>query len=349
MDFLNLTKNIIEANSIFTEKAKQSINTCLTIRNWLFGYYICEYELGGKDRANYGEKLLESLANELTDKNIPASNLTSLKVYKKFYETYRSIGQTLSDQFEMSLSDDSLVSVSNLLTNLSFSHFVELMKIEDNLKRTFYEMECIKSTWSVRELKRQITSLYFGRTGLSRDKKKLVEYVRGNISEPESPRDMIRDPYIFEFLGLKPKEVMYESDIQNALLDKLQDFLLEFGKGVCFEARNKSILIGENYYFIDAVFYHRILKRSIIVELKLNEFNHENIGQLKTYMKYYEKHEMHEGDNPPIGILLCAEKDNALVEYAIDEKEEKLFVSKYKLELPSKEELQEFIEKELEE
>lgn len=368
IDFLNLTENIVKANAVFTERATQSINRCLTIRNWLFGYYISEYEYGGVDRAEYGDRVLESLAKDLQIRKIPSTNLTSLKIYKQFYQTYKVIGQTLSDQLEdftikekgmaeiggelsypteVSIDENSIIAPKRLLKSLSFSHFVELIKIEDSLKRNFYEMECVKSTWSVRELKRQISSLYFERTGLSKDKKRLVEHVRSNSTELQQPRDIVRDPFVFEFLGLKSKEVMYESDLQNALLDKLQDFLLELGKGVCFEARNKRILIGENYYFIDAVFYHRILKRSILVELKLNAFNHENIGQLKTYLKYYEKHEMHEGDNPPIGILLCAEKDHALVEYAVDEKEEKLFVSKYKLELPTKEELERFIEKEL--
>jgi hypothetical protein len=141
---------------------------------------------------------------------------------------------------------------------------------------------------------------------------------------------------------------MYESDLSSALLDKLQEFLLELGKGFCFEARNKRILIGNDYYFIDAVFYHRILKCHILIELKLNAFNHENIGQLKTYINYYKKHEMTEGDNPPIGILLCTEKNHALVEYALgDEKSERLFVSKYQLELPSKDEMKNFLEKEL--
>jgi predicted nuclease of restriction endonuclease-like (RecB) superfamily len=225
------------------------------------------------------------------------------------------------------------------------------MKIDDVLKRNFYELECIKSNWSVRELKRQIASLYFERTALSKDKAKLIEYVRQSSPiDVISISNTIRDPYVFEFLGLKPKEVMYESDLQKALLDKLQDFLLELGKGVCFEARNKRILIGDTYYFIDAVFYHRILKCSILVELKMNAMNHENIGQLKTYLNYYRKHEINPGDNPPIGILLCAEKDHALVEYALGEGDsENLFVSKYQLELPSKEEMQIFLEQNLKE
>lgn len=370
MDFNNLASVISDINSLFINRAKQSINVCLTVRNWFFGYYIQEYELDGKDRAQYGEKMLEYLAKELEKNKIPSSSFRSLKLYRQFYQCYPAIGQTASAQLHslqakytlkirQTLSAQSGVaekasipslSAENLVKNLSFSHFVELIKIHDPLKRCFYEFECIKSNWSMRELKRQIASLYYERTALSKDKKKLTQYVEKNISAPMHINDIIKDPYIFEFLGLTSREVMYESDLANALLDKLQEFLLELGKGFCFEARNKRILIGNDYYFIDAVFYHRILKCHILLELKLNAFNHENIGQLKTYVNYYKKNEMIEGDNPPIGILLCTEKNHALVEYALgDEKSERLFVSKYQLELPTKEEMKEFIERELKE
>jgi len=368
MDFNKLTSVIQDINSLFTARAKQSINICLTVRNWLFGYYIQEYEQEGKDRAKYGEKLLESLAEELEKNKIPSSSFRSLKLYRQFYQCYPAIGQTASAQLHSFQLKHNLsirqtlpaqskitenipsIGTENLVKNLSFSHFVELIKIDDPLKRCFYEIECIKGNWSIRELKRQIASLYYERSALSKDKKKLAQYVAKNISTSTSADEIIKDPYVFEFLGLKPKEVMYESDLASALLDKLQEFLLELGKGFCFEARNKRILIGNDYYFVDAVFYHRILKCHVLIELKLDSFNHENIGQLKTYVNYYKKHEMSEGDNPPIGILLCTEKNHALVEYALgDEKSERLFVSKYQLELPTKEEMKKFIEKELKE
>jgi predicted nuclease of restriction endonuclease-like (RecB) superfamily len=363
MHFNELALAIHDIDSFFINRAKQSINLCLTIRNWIIGYYIQEYELGGNDRAHYGEKLLDSLATELQKRKVPSSSHRSLKLYRQFYQCYPSIGQaasaqldtlqnskigqTLSAQFKIT-RDIPSISIDDLIKNLSFSHFVELMKINDLLKRCFYELECTRGNWSTRELKRQIASLYYERSALSKNKKKLIRYVEENISISTPADDIIKDPYIFEFLGLKPKEVMYESDLSSALLDKLQEFLLELGKGFCFEARNKRILIGNDYYFIDAVFYHRILKCHILIELKLNAFNHENIGQLKTYINYYKKHEMTEGDNPPIGILLCTEKNHALVEYALgDEKSERLFVSKYQLELPSKDEMKNFLEKEL--
>jgi len=235
-----------------------------------------------------------------------------------------------------------------LVQKLSFSHFAELIKIDDSTKRAFYEIECIKGGWSVRELKRQIGSLYYERSGLSKDKKKLAELANAG-AERDAMRLDVRDPYVFEFLGLKPREVMSESHLEDQLLDKLQNFLLELGNGFCFEARQKRILIGDAHNFVDLVFYHRILKCHVLVELKLAPFSHENIGQLNTYVSWYRENMMTEGDNPPVGILLCTDKDHALVEYALAGMDNDLFVSKYQLELPDREQMQRFIEAELKE
>ena len=235
-----------------------------------------------------------------------------------------------------------------LITKLSFTHLTELIAIDDDLKRVFYEMECIRGNWSVRELKRQIASLYYERSGLSDDKKKLSELVQTGAEQSEA-KLAIRDPYIFEFLGIKSREVMSESDLENALLDKLEDFLLELGHGFCFEARQKRILIGNTYGFVDLVFYHRILKCHVLIDLKLENFSHENIGQLNTYVNWYKKNMMSEGDNPPVGILLCTQKDHALVEYALAGMDNKMFVSKYQLELPKKEDIRKFLEESISE
>ncbi len=235
------------------------------------------------------------------------------------------------------------IPASELIQKLSFSHFAELIGVADDTKRAFYEIECIRGNWSVRELKRQINSLYYERSGLSKDKTKLAALAQKG-AETAEPKLAIRDPYIFEFLGLKPREVMSESHLEDQLLDKLQEFLLELGHGFCFEARQKRILIGDTHNFVDLVFYHRILKCHVLVELKLEQFSHENIGQLNTYVSWYKKNMMAEGDNPPVGILLCTQKDHALVEYALAGMDNGLFVSKYQLELPKKEEMQRFIE-----
>lgn len=210
------------------------------------------------------------------------------------------------------------------------------------------KVECIRGSWSLRELKRQIASLYYERSGLSKNKKKLAELVH-STAELAEPKLAIRDPYVFEFLGLKPKEVMTESSLEDQLLDKLQEFLLELGNGFCFEARQKRILIGDTYNFVDLVFYHRILKCHVLVELKLSEFSHENIGQLNTYVSWYKQNMMVKGDNPPVGILLCTRKDHALVEYALAGMDNRLFVSRYQLELPKKEQMERFIEEQMKE
>ncbi len=246
------------------------------------------------------------------------------------------------------MSCSAQISGKTLVAKLSFTHFVELIALEDANKRAFYEVECIRGNWSVRELKRQLGSLYYERSGLSSNKRKLAELMQQN-TEPAEPKLIIRDPYVFEFLGLRPPEVMSESCLEDQLIDKLEEFLLELGHGFCFEARQKRLLIGDGLFFIDLVFYHRILKCHVLVELKLEKFNHENIGQLNTYVSWYRKNIMIEGDNPPIGILLCTDKNHALVEYALAGMDNNLFVSKYLLELPNKEEIQTFLEEQVKE
>ena len=211
---------------------------------------------------------------------------------------------------------------------------------DDPMARFFYETECIKGTWSVRELRRQIaTNLYF-RSGVGKDPKKLLATIK---PETNSPALAIRQPFTFEFLGLKAKDVITESDLEDALITHLQDFLLELGRGFCFEARQKRIIIDDEYYYPDLVFYHRILHCSVIVELKNDEFHHEYLGQLNAYVSYYKENEMHPGDNPPIGILLCTRKGKKMVEYALAGMDNQLFVSTYMLQLPDKATLEKFL------
>jgi predicted nuclease of restriction endonuclease-like (RecB) superfamily len=221
------------------------------------------------------------------------------------------------------------------------------MSVEDPLRRSFYEMECVRGNWSVRELQRQITSLYFERSKLSTKPARLAASVRWK-AEPAVQRLAIRDPYVFEFLGLKRDEVVGESDLEDGLLEKLQCFLIELGHGFCFEARQKRILIGDTYGFVDLVFYHRILKCHVLIELKVAGFSHEHLGQLNTYVSWYKRNVMMTGDNPPIGMLLCTHKDRALVEYALADLPNRLFVSKYELELPSRKQLQCFLDAQFE-
>lgn len=366
-DFEKLVGVIRQVHQEMVAHAARAINLSLTIRNWLMGFYIAEYEQHGADRAEYGARLLESLSSKLADSGMDGVAARSLRQYRQFYLTYPEIWQTPSakiferlipssiwqtlpakSQISAPIRKQAPIETLELIQKLSFSHFAELIAITDDTKRLFYEIECIRGNWSVRELKRQIGSLYYERSGLSKDKKKLAELAHKG-AEAADPKLAIRDPYVFEFLGLKPREVMSESHLEDQLLDKLQDFLLELGHGFCFEARQKRILIGDTHNFVDLVFYHRVLKCHILVELKLEKFSHENIGQLNTYVSWYKKNMMTQGDNPPIGILLCTQRDQTLVEYALAGMDNSLFVSKYQFELPKKEDMQRFIEEQIRE
>lgn len=358
-DFESLVRAIEAAHRQLHQQAVKAVNTALTLRNWLIGSYVQEFELEGLDRAAYGEKLIERLAMRLKECGVPRTGARELRRYRLFFLNYPQIGESLTPELALALppprshtqiresaTPKSLLDGAALLQNLSFTHFSELLAIEDPDKRSFYEVECIKGRWSVRELKRQIASLLYERTGLSRDKKAAVALAHSS-TDPSSPVLAIRDPYVFEFLGLKPTEVMSESALEHALLDRLQSFLLELGRGFCFEARKKRILIGGEHFFVDLAFYHRLLKCHVLIELKVDGFSHQHLGQLNTYVSWFDAHERAEGDNPPIGILLCTEKNHALVEYALAGMDNQLFVSKYQLALPQKEEIRRFVEEQI--
>lgn len=363
LNFDTLVAAIRQVHEHLAAQAGKAVNVSLSLRNWLIGFYIREYEQSGTDRAAYGEKLLDRLTEQLREGGLERVEARELRRYRQFYQVYPQIRESVtpelrkllpskvlptSTEIRQSATPKLAVDGKTLLTRLSFTHFAELINIDDPLQRAFYEIECMRGSWSVRELKRQIGSLYYERSGLSENKEKLAELIQSGAEQAE-PNLAIRDPYIFEFLGINPREVMSESDLEHALLDKLQDFLLELGHGFCFEARQRRILIGDAHGFVDLVFYNRILKCHVLVELKIEEFTHENLGQLNTYVSWYQKNIMSEGDNPPVGILLCTQKNHALVEYALAGMDNNLFVSKYQLELPKKEEIQRFLEEKIRE
>ncbi|EHQ36276.1 PDDEXK nuclease domain-containing protein [Methanoplanus limicola] len=363
-----LVGSIREMDSGFVSSAVKAVNVNLTLRNWCIGAYISEFELHGSNRAGYGDKLLLNLSKELKSAGLKRCNQRDLQRYILLYRCYPDIGSLLpeavKDQYLSVCSpadaDDNhyiggiwetvspkfRTPPEKLITSLAYSHISEIMEIDDPLKRLFYEIECIKGCWSVRELKRQIGSLYYERSGLSENKEALSR-IANEGAEISSPLMAIRDPYVFEFLGLKPAEVMDESEFESAILDKLETFLLELGRGFCFEARQKRILIGDEYFFVDLLFYHRILKCHILVELKTEKMSHEAVGQLNTYLNWFKANELCEGDNPPVGILLCTEKNDELVRYATAGMANDLFVSKYEVVLPSTIEIENFIEEEM--
>ena len=370
-NFNELVNQIYQTHEALKNYALKSINVSLTVRNWLFGFYIVEYEQKGEDKARYGENLIDELSKSLAEKGLKGVAPTPLRLCRSFYLTYPQIQPTVLVKLqslgikpiqptvsvelqnklgtlsqELQTTENSLsVEPIKLLTNLSFSHFSELLKIDDPLKRTFYEVESIKGTWSVRELRRQIDSLFYERTGISQKPEKLIELVQ-NSAEKQNFEDIVKSPFIFELLGLKAKDVVLESDLEQAIMDNLQNFLLEFGTGFCFEARQKKILIEDEYFTIDLVFYHRILHCHVLIEIKVDKFKHKYIGQLNAYLEHYKRNEMHDGDNLPVGILLVTNKNSTLVEYAKGSMDNQLFVSKYLLELPNKDELMKIIDNE---
>jgi predicted nuclease of restriction endonuclease-like (RecB) superfamily len=338
--------------------ASRTVNTTLTLRNWAIGYYIDQYELHGADRAKYGDGVIAALATALAKRGITRCDERELYRYLVFHRTYPQIVEAASPLLPApsvsarararvaipeTASPLSNLPAARLLERLSFSHFAELIELDDPLKRAFYEVECLAGNWSVRALKRNIATLYFERSGLSTNKKKLAALANAAADKTE-PRLAIRDPYVFEFLGLRSQDAVTESELEAALLDNLHAFLMELGHGFCLEARQKSIIIGKTRGFVDLVFYHRVLKCHVLIELKVDKLTHEHLGQLNTYVSWYRKHMMTKGDNPPVGLLLCTQKDHVLVEYATANMDNRLFVSKYQLELPRKEELERFLQ-----
>ena len=357
-DFNSLVSSIVHIHQQTQEFAAKAVNVALTLRNWLIGCRIVEFEQEGKDRAAYGENLMAKLSQRLATHGLPQVTPRDLRRFRQLYQTYPQIWQSVTAKLRSDIGfigmpssiRESVTAKSQmgekvspqLIHRLSFTHLAELIQLPDDTQRRFYEIECIRGNWSVRELRRQIASLYYQRSGLSKDKAKLSTLAHA-AAETLKPAHIIRDPYVFEFLGLRSRDVMAESDLEDALLDRLQDFLLELGHGFCFEARQKRVLIGDEHFFIDLVFYHRVLKCHILVELKTDAFQHKHLGQLNAYVAYYKKHQMTAGDQPPIGILLCTRKNDALVEFALGDLSNKVFVSRYAVELPKKEEMERFI------
>ncbi len=358
-----LTDQIAHVHDRAQVAAVQQVNYWLTARNWLVGWYLVEYEQQGSNRATYGEHVLGELARSLRARGVRGLALTNLKLCRQFYQTYPTllveetaawqqldlplpsgaIGQTLSDQLPPLAALPGLAA-RVLLSRLSFSHFIELLKLDAPLPRAFYEVQAVKNNWSVRELKRALDSLLYERTGLSTDKATVLAGHAG--TQPLTVADVVKNPYVLEFLGLEERPGYRESDLEQAIIDHLQTFLVELGRGFCFEARQKRITFDNEHYFIDLVFYHRILKCHVLVDLKLGAFSHADAGQMNVYLNYYREQEMTPGDNPPVGLILCAQKNDTLVRYATSGLSEQLFVSKYQVNLPTAAELQQLIQAE---
>lgn len=299
-----------------------SINKVMTVTYWSIGKYIVEFEQDGNAKAEYGKNLLSTISKELTLRLGKGYSRPNLNNMRKFYLKYSNC-QTVSDK-------------------LSWSHICELIKIDDELERSFYEKECVVENWNVRTLRRQMDSALFLRLASSRDKEGILKLAQNGI-ECQSPEDIVKSTYTLEFLDIPEQEKYSENDLEQKIIDNLQKFLLELGKGFTFVKRQYPLTINNVHYHVDLVFYHRILKCFVLIDLKKNSVQHEDIGQMNMYMGYFAIEENMPDDNPPIGIILSKNKDELLVEYATYGMDSNLFVSKYELYLPNRKELEKLV------
>ncbi|OGV63417.1 MAG: hypothetical protein A3K19_30795 [Lentisphaerae bacterium RIFOXYB12_FULL_65_16] len=421
LDYGVLVGAIASAHRDLQGRAAMAVNQALVLRNWLVGAYLVEYEQGGKDRAQYGARLLERLAADLAARGIKGLGERMLADCRLLFLTYPQIRQTVSTEFTARLGlrasrqalSDELAQLSpgsrirqpvvaelalgagrdeipqpvvaesaggvpapggiavsskahpgrkiprirgtvspdlpkplswDALLRLPWSHFIHLLRIDDPWKRAFYENECLKGNWSKRQLQRQIETLLYERTGLSTDKAGVVR--RAQRQERQATvDDLIRDPYVLEFTGLEERPQYSESDLETALLNHLQRFLLELGTGFCFEARQFRITVNHKHDRVDLVFYHRVLRCHVLIELKIRAFRHADAGQMNFYLNWFKANMLADGDNPPVGILLCSDRDGTEVEFATAGMDNRLFVSRYLTVLPSAEQLKTLVDR----
>ncbi|HDR14573.1 MAG TPA: DUF1016 domain-containing protein [Desulfobacteraceae bacterium] len=365
--FENLVELFEQTHRTLQQRAARSVDLTLVVRNWLFGWYIVEYEQRGEDRARYGSRLLASLSNCLKVLGIKGSSPTRLKLYRSFYQQHKEIGPTVSDQtiplskilgtppIRPTASDQSVLSrrepfsfeviIDRLVSRftLGWSHYVTLLTIDNPDERQFYEIEAFRNSWSVRELERQIASSLYERLALSRDKNDIRRLAReGQVVEKAA--DIIKNPFVLEFLGLEERPVYSENELESAIIDRLESFLLELGRGFLFEARQKRFTFDNDHFYVDLVFYNRLLRCYVIIDLKRDKLTHQDLGQMQMYVNYFDRHVKLEDELPTVGIILCRRKNDTLVELTLP-KEANIFASKYQLYLPSKQELKTEVEK----
>lgn len=320
----NLYNRISKLLKISSERTIRAINTTMVTTYFEIGRLIVEEEQNGKDRATYGKEILKNLSIKLTKEFGKGFSKTNLKQMKSFYLIYKN-GQTVSDQFK-----------------LSWSHYLILMRMENSNARQFYEIEAINNNWSIRELKRQVNSALYERLLLSKDKKKIIELSqKGQIIE--KPSDIVKDPYILEFLGLEERPNYSESELETEIINKLEMFLLELGKGFTFVGRQVRFTFEERHFRVDLVFYNRLLRCFVLIDLKIGEVTHQDLGQMQMYVNYYDREVKLPEENKTIGIIICREKNDTLVKMTLPQDNEQIFASKYEMILPSKDEIKRLI------
>ena len=366
MEFSQLLTLFQETHHELQNRAARSVDIALVVRNWLFGWYIVEFEQAGADRAElYGKNLINRLSAELQTLGLKGVSSTNLKQCRAFYSAYQNIGQTLPDPSLTQTTDwqnirQTLSGESNLAAEgspaivqtlsaelasrftLGWSHYVTLLTVSNADERRFYEIEARANSWGARELERQISASLYERLGLSRDQAGIKELSKtGLVIEKAS--DVIKNPYVLEFLDLEEKCAYSEHELETAIIDKLEHFLLELGKGFLFEARQKRFTFENDHFYVDLVFYNRLLRCYVLIDLKRDKLTHQDLGQMQMYVNYFDRHVKTEDELPTIGIVLCHRKNDALVELTLP-KDSNIFASKYQLYLPSKEELKKQLE-----
>ena len=324
----------INENDRLEEKKKSRINLRKTVNTFMVSTYfevgklIVEEEQNGEERAKYGKNIIENLSKKLTKEYGKGFSRRNLEYMRKFYSAY-SITQTASAEFK-----------------LSFSHYLILMRMENIEERNFYEIEAVNNDWSLAELQRQFNSALYERLVLSRDKEKVKELsLEGQIIE--KPKDLIKDPYILEFLGLDQLPHYSENQLETAIINHIEKFIMELGKGFLFQGRQVKFSFEEEHFFVDLVFYNRILKCFVLIDLKIGKLKHQDIGQIQMYVNYYDRYVKMDDENKTIGIIICKEKNDTLVEITLPEGNEQIFASKYLTVLPSKEELKKIVDEEV--
>jgi predicted nuclease of restriction endonuclease-like (RecB) superfamily len=352
-------------------QAARSVNTAHVCANWLIGQQIFEAEQGGAQRAGYGRALLKNLADRLTAEFGAGFSLTALKHVRSFYRAYPQLlekGYVLRDLLEEAappagtapkrhaLRDLSAADIPSparaarrpglLHTALAWTHYRALLKVARREARDFYEIEAVKNAWSARQLERQIASLLFDRLAKSRDKKGLLALASEGL-EPTQPAELIKDPYVLEFLGLPEVPRLQESQLEKALISQLQSFLLELGSGFAFVGRQLRLTLDGDHFYPDLVFYHVKLKCYVVIDLKVGKLDHADLGQMQLYVNWYDREVVSEGDSPTIGLVLCTEKNDAVVRYVLADKSRQIFASRYQLYLPTEAELQDELRREL--
>lgn len=327
----------------------RTINHETVLAYWLIGREIVQALQGGEARAQYGNALIADLSKCLTERYGAGFSAANLKNFRQFYLAYadRAVSISYPSGSQLAVSDGleprgypaGSESPSGFHPNLSWSHYRALMRVENNAARQFYETEAVQSNWSRRDLERQIGSLFFERLLASTDKTAMLEGVRQEAM-PLNALDMLKDPYVLEFLDLPNVPQLQESQLEQAIIDKLQHFLLELGRGFSFVARQKRMRFDDKDFYVDLVFYNYLLKCFVLIDLKIGELSHQDIGQMDGYVRMYEAHAKVEGDNPTIGLILCSEKNAAVARYSVLSDSQQLFAAKYQFTLPSEDELQ---------